>query len=134
MTTPKPPKELGPTGRRFWRDVLDAYALDDPAGLKLLTVACAALDRMWQAREEISKHGLLVTVTTGDGEVLRANPACKIELDSRNGFLHSVRMLNLDIEPLRDTLARGGPSPFQPRDARSSAVGSRGSVTTFARR
>jgi hypothetical protein len=107
MTTARPPRDLGKSGREFWRDVQSSYSITDPAGLSLLEVACRALDRMAEARAVIERDGLVIAKTG------RANPACKIEQDSANRYLSAHRALHLDIEPLADSLSRGE-NPFRP--------------------
>lgn len=93
------PKHLRAEGRKFWSGVAEAYSIDDPAGVALLTTAAECLDRIAAAREAIKKAGEIVTDRYGQ---VKVNPACLLEKDARNGFLAAVRALNLDIEPLRD--------------------------------
>jgi P27 family predicted phage terminase small subunit len=99
----KIPDHLGPAGREFFATVAAEYQIVDPAGLTLLAVAGAALDRMQQAQDSIAQHGALVAGASGQ---LRANPACALERDARTGFLSAMRALNLDVEPLRDRPGR----------------------------
>lgn len=106
MTTRKqPPAHLGVHGKKLWRDLSREYAIDDAAGLTLLTTAAECLDRMKAAQKLIKEHGELFTDRYGG---LKSNPANKIELDSRNGMLAALRAMNLDIEPLRDGPGRPG--------------------------
>ncbi|GAB4240882.1 MAG: hypothetical protein Kow0032_28800 [Methyloligellaceae bacterium] len=86
-------------GAAFFAGVAEAYAIDDPAGLALLSTAAEALDRMKAAQDAIAAHGEVVKDRYGQ---VKVNPACALEKDARNGFLASVKMLNLDLEPLRD--------------------------------
>jgi hypothetical protein len=58
---------------------------------------------MKQAQALIEEHGVCIVSTNGD---IRANPAAKAELDSRNGLLAALKSLNLDLEPLRDRQGR----------------------------
>lgn len=95
----KPPKHLQADGKTFWSGMVDEYGITDAAGLALVTTAAECLDRQRQAQKLIKKHG--PCVETGNGG-LKSNPACKLEVDSRNGFLAAMRALNLDMEPLRD--------------------------------
>lgn len=103
MAEVKAPKHLGKEGRAFYRAIVRDYAVDDSAGLALLTTASECLDRMRAAQNKIAEHGEVVTDRYGS---LKANPAVQIEKDSRNGFLASLKALQLDIEPLRDTPGR----------------------------
>lgn len=99
----KIPDHLGPAGREFFATVAAEFTITDPAGLTLLAVAGAALDRMTEAQASIAEHGALVAGASGQ---LRTNPACGLERDARTGFLSALRALNLDIEPLRDRPGR----------------------------
>jgi len=79
------------------------YAIDDAAGVALLTTAAECLDRMRAAQAAISEHGETVTDRYGQ---IKVNPACSLEKDARNGFLAAIKEMNLDIEPLRDSPGR----------------------------
>jgi hypothetical protein len=124
----KPPRHLKRSGRELWASVQAEYAIEDSAGLALLTTAAECLDRMRGAQAAIRKHGEVVDGRYAD--VIRLNPACALERDSRNGFLAAMKQLNLDIEPLRD---RGERSfPRNARESRGTAPPS--SVTPIAGR
>lgn len=104
MLKPKrPPKHLKPDGRKLFRDVVSEYAIDDAAGLALLTTASECLDRMRAAQDAIEAQGEVVTDRYGQTKV---HPACALEKDARNGFLAALKQLNLDLEPLRDRPGR----------------------------
>lgn len=103
LNSHKPPRHLQRDGRAFWRDVAGEYRIVDPAGLALLTTAAECLDRMRQAQASVAEHGAMVADRYGS---LKANPACALERDARNGFLSAMRALNLDIEPTRDRAGR----------------------------
>lgn len=96
---PKPPSHLRAAGRDLWRSIREDYAIDDSAGLALLTTAAECLDRMREAQEAIEAGGALVLDRYG---ATKLNPACALEKDARAGFLAALRALNLDLEPLRD--------------------------------
>lgn len=103
MVTKKPPKHLKADGARLWRDLVAEYQLDDAAGLALLTTAAECLDRMREAQRVIEALGSVVEDFRGQP---KANPACALEKDARNGFLAAIRALNLDIEPLQQRVGR----------------------------
>lgn len=42
--TPKTPPDLGAEGRKFWRQILQEFEIEDSNGRKLLHKACKALD------------------------------------------------------------------------------------------
>ena len=95
----KPPSHLSTAAKRLWNDILDEYAIDDPAGQIILRVALEALDRSQEARKAINKAGM--TVTGRDGQV-RSHPLLTVERDNRAAFLAGLKALQLDLEPLRD--------------------------------
>lgn len=97
------PKQLSAEARTLWRRLSDDYAIEDAAGLHLLTTACEAFDRMREAQALIREHGACTQDRFGQ---LRPNPATTIERDSRAAMLSALKALNLDIEPLRDAPGR----------------------------
>lgn len=99
----RPPAHLGKHGKQLWSQLVDEYEIGDSAGLAYVTTACECLDRMREAQKLIKEHG--VSIKTG-GDSLKTNPACKVELDSRNGFLAAMKALNIDIELSRDKAGR----------------------------
>jgi phage terminase small subunit len=107
--TPRPPKHLDTAGKALFAELVREYSIDDPAGLALLAVAGECLDRMRAAQKAIEQHG---EVVTDRYKQVKVNPACALEKDSRNGFLASIRALNLDLEPLRDRVGRPGIGGF----------------------
>ena len=98
----KPPSHLGKDGRQIWEQLVSEFGITDAGGLTLVTTIGECRDRLTEAQALIKRHGAVIT-TTG---VLRSNPALKVEVDARNGMLAALRMLNLDIEPLRDRPGR----------------------------
>src|SRR5262249_32360190 len=95
----KPPPHLGKDGKLIWEQLVSEFGITDAGGLALVTTIGECRDRLTEAQALIKRHGAVITTTTG---VLRSNPARKVEVDARNGMLAALRMLNLDIEPLRD--------------------------------
>jgi hypothetical protein len=90
---------LGTAGGRLWKDLVQEYSIEDPAGLALVTTAAECLDRMRSAQKAIAEHGACVTDRYGQ---VKVNPAANLERDSRNGLLAALKALNLDLEPLKD--------------------------------
>lgn len=101
----KPPSHLAKDGKALWSGIVADYSIDDSAGLALVTTAAECMDRMRAAQALIREHGECLPDRYGG---LKANPACKVELDSRNGLMSALKMLNLDLEPLRDNPGRPG--------------------------
>ena len=55
--SPKPPRHLKAPTKRWWKSVVDGYALE-PHHVRLLTLAVEACDRCQQSREALQEHGL----------------------------------------------------------------------------
>lgn len=95
---PKAPRHLGRDGRTLWLELQREYGITDTGGLTLLTTAAECLDRMRNAQALIKQHGeCMPSARTG----LRVNPAVNIEKDARSGLLAALKLLNLDLEPLK---------------------------------
>lgn len=88
----RPPAHLSPATRKFWRIILDEFALESHH-LRTLEAACQAWDRYQQAREILAKAGLTFTDRLGN---VRARPECKVEADARTAYLRAMRELGLD--------------------------------------
>lgn len=103
MTQTRAPRHLGKAGRALWREIAAEYAIDDAAGMALLTVAAECLDRIRAAQEAIARDGEVVKDRYDQAKV---HPACALEKDARAGFLAALKELHLDLEPLRDRPGR----------------------------
>lgn len=90
---PKPPSHLSPAARKFFRSVLENFDLDDHH-VKLLILACEALDRGEQARQTLATAGVTFIDRFG---CPRAHPCVAIERDSRLAFARLLRELALDV-------------------------------------
>ncbi len=93
--TPKAPMHLTENTRAWWRSVVKDYQLEQHH-LRLLQAAAECWDRLQQARELLSRDGLVVEGREGG---MRPHPAVAIERDARVGFARLVRELDLDVEP-----------------------------------
>ena len=102
-TNARVPSHLASATKRWYRQVLDDYALE-PHHLRLLTLAAEAWDRCGQARTVLAEQGIVVIDRNGQP---KAHPAVAIERDSRIAFARLMRELDLDGEP--------GPDPRPPR-------------------
>lgn len=96
QSVPKPPKELRPETKRWWRQIVSDYELESHH-LRLLTLAALAWDRAQQATEEIKATGAYVRDRYG---CPKQHPALTIERDNRILFARMLRELDLDGEPL----------------------------------
>jgi phage terminase small subunit len=100
---PRIPKGLSPAARRWFRLLVDEYAIEDPAGLLTLEMAMRNFDRSEQARAQIDRDGPTTLDARGRP---KAHPACSVERDARSGMLAALKAMNLDLEPLRDRAGR----------------------------
>jgi P27 family predicted phage terminase small subunit len=107
----KPPAHLKAATKRWWRSVVEEYALE-PHHVRLLTLAAEAWDRCEQAREALSADGLTFRDDRGN---IRPHPLIAMEKDSRTAFARLIRELDLDVEP-------GGPD-YRPPPLRSNTGG-----------
>jgi hypothetical protein len=96
MKQQETPKTLGSEGRSFWSGMIREYAIADTAGLALLTRAAECLDRIASAQAAIKEYGEVIINNNGAAAL---NPACKLEKESRDGFLAAMRALRIDVEP-----------------------------------
>jgi P27 family predicted phage terminase small subunit len=103
------PDHVSTEAARFWREMVAAYGIADPAGLRLLTVACEAMDTARAAEREVAESGL--TLACRDGR--KTNPAVSIMRDSRAQLLQALKQLDL--------LAADDPKPLgRPPGSKSS--------------
>src|SRR5210317_108131 len=99
------PAQLGEQGRKFYRNLVEYYGIDDAGGLELVTIAAQCVDRMHAADQAIDELGLLVLDRYNKP---RANPAIAIEERARTGLLAAIRQLGLDLEPANLTVGNPG--------------------------
>jgi|SRR4051794_28812248 P27 family predicted phage terminase small subunit len=92
MTVSKPPNHLSSTAKALYSEVIAAYSLETP-DLKLLQLACEALDSAEQARKAIAEHGLTFIDKHG---AVRARPEVAIERAARVSYARLLRDLNID--------------------------------------
>lgn len=86
--TQKAPSHLSLEMRKFWGQVVKEYELEVEA-LLTLRAACENWDRAQQARELVTKEGLVLSG--------HRHPAIDIEKQCYGLFLRSVRALGLDV-------------------------------------
>lgn len=91
---PTPPKHLSSASRLWWRQVVTEWELSEHH-VRLLTLACEALDRGVEARETLKKQGTYYADRFGQP---REHPAVAVERDSRIAFARLLRELDLDTD------------------------------------
>jgi hypothetical protein len=94
---PQPPRQLGPSGRQFWDDILREFTLEDRAGLELLCLAAESLDRAAGLAERIRAEGATIRTKTGT----RVHPAIRDELANRAFVAKCIERLGLNLEAVR---------------------------------
>lgn len=93
-------KHLSKPAQAWFKAIQDEYAINDSAGVALLTVAAESWDRARSAREAIDVAGGPICQDRFGQD--RAHPGIAVERDSRAQLLAALKQLNLDLEPLRD--------------------------------
>src|SRR5215472_6204636 len=89
------PVTLSPEARAWWKELVEAFEIEDAAGQLLLQTAMEAFDSMREAEQIIKRDG--PTIKDRFGQV-RLNPAALLLRDSRTALLRSLKALNLDIQ------------------------------------
>jgi hypothetical protein len=98
----QPPRQLGPSGRQFWDDILREFTIEDRAGLELLCLAWERLDRAADLAERIEAEGS--TIRTKGG--VRVHPAIRDELACRAFTAKVIERLGLNLEAVRPSVGR----------------------------
>jgi len=106
----QPPEHLSQSSAEFYRHVVAEFMLEQHH-LRLLALACEALDRCEEARRIIAEEGAVIRDRFGQQ---KAHPAIAIERDSRVAFARLLRELSLDVDMPADTSAR---PPARPGNA-----------------
>jgi len=88
------PKNLGKTGRAFWKKVMSEYVLTEAHDLERLRQACKCLDDIAQAEERVKKDGPFHTDRYGG---LKEHPGARVIRENRALFLRFIRELRLDL-------------------------------------
>ena len=91
----KLPDYLREETKEWAQEILDGFELEGHH-MKLLILACEALDRISEAREVIAKEGAYYRDRFGKP---KTHPALAVEKDNKIIFARLMRELNLDIEP-----------------------------------
>jgi P27 family predicted phage terminase small subunit len=95
MKRPKIPEYIGDAGRAWLRRV---YSSDNVSislhDMDALWAAASCLDRIEQARDAITEHGIICR--TAD-DSLKPNPACAIERDQKTLFARLSREIGLFV-------------------------------------
>jgi P27 family predicted phage terminase small subunit len=99
------PQYLSKEARRLWNEIIAEYSIVDAAGIKILLTALEAFDRAKKCRETIDQEGMQIKDRFG---IPKPHPLLAAERDARSQFLHGLKNLNLDLDPVRDNPGRPG--------------------------
>lgn len=89
----EPPAHLTGLALTFWTETQAVYEISDPAGLRLLRLACESLMTAETARLAIAAEGLTYTDRFG---APRPRPEVAMQRDAMTTFRGLVRELRLD--------------------------------------
>jgi hypothetical protein len=98
MKKPKIPEELGPAGRRLWKEIVDEYEILDSGGRAHLLTACRAEDDIQRMRATIAREGDICATDRS-----RAHPLHAAIRGAETVRRQSLRALNLDVGPEKTT-------------------------------
>jgi P27 family predicted phage terminase small subunit len=92
------PKHLSKEARKEWSRIQQEYGIEDDYGIFLLTRAMECFDKICSYEKIIEDQG--ATLMNRFGEI-RVHPLIASQRDMRSSMLQSLKMLCLDIEPLK---------------------------------
>src|SRR5262245_3005357 len=94
VVAPDAPSHLREDGASFFVSMRQAYDIEGPASVEILTRAAECIDRIAAARSSIAKDGEIITNQYG---VAKLNPACPLEKVARDGFFTAMRLLGINM-------------------------------------
>ncbi|TGP50319.1 hypothetical protein EN873_24410 [bacterium M00.F.Ca.ET.230.01.1.1] len=94
VNAPKPPANLRPATKKWFRSVTEDFALE-AHHVRLLTLAAEAYDHAQTAREIIDRDGLTFLDRFGQP---KERPECGILQNARIAFARLIRELALDVD------------------------------------
>jgi P27 family predicted phage terminase small subunit len=112
VPVPKPPRGLSTEARRWWRTIRNEYDIKDGAGLLLLQTAAEQFARMRTEEVVIDREGSTIKDRFGQP---KQHPAVLNAREARSAMLRCLAALNLDLEPVKDSVGRPGGSVSYPR-------------------
>ena len=88
------PSHLREDAASFFVSMRQAYDIEGPASVEILTRAAECIDRIAAARTSIVKDGAIIENQYG---VAKINPACVLEKAARDGFFAAMRLLGINM-------------------------------------
>jgi P27 family predicted phage terminase small subunit len=99
VVPPKAPRHLKKPGRVLWKKLREEFDIEDAAGLELVRKIAEYEDQIIDMTAQIEKDGL----TFKDRfDQMKAHPLLAARRDLQSAQLHTLKALNLDLEPLHD--------------------------------
>ena len=93
-----PAAGLGAEGKALWQRLQAAYQIEDEGGLTLLLRVCESRDLVVDAMAEVRRDGFVITDRYG---AKRGHPLLTVARDAGARELQALKMLALDLEPLK---------------------------------
>ena len=93
----KTPKSLSRESAQFFKKIAEEYSISDEAGIRLLFNASQALDIIEKCKKQIDADGMMVVDRF---QQKKAHPLLATMRDANATFLHCLKSLNLDLEPI----------------------------------
>jgi hypothetical protein len=88
------PSHLREDGTGFFLSMRQAYEIEGPAAVKILTRAAECVDRIAAARASIAKDGEIIV---NQYDVAKLHPAVALEKAARDGFFAAMRLLGISM-------------------------------------
>jgi hypothetical protein len=93
--------------KKWAKRLQDEYGIEDAGGIHLLTVFADADTGERNAQDIVEREGMVIQDRFGQS---KAHPLLNVIRDCRSQKLHALKLLNLDLEPLKDRPGR--PEPY----------------------
>ena len=100
---PKAPKTLQKAGKAIWKKLQEEFAIEDAAGLELLRKIAEYEDQIVEMTAQIETDG---RTFLDRFKQIKAHPLLAARRDLQSAQLHTLKALNLDLEPLHERPGR----------------------------
>lgn len=97
------PETIEAEATTLWDGIAAEYQIEDGGGKAIIRMGAEATTRLWLAQLQIKDDGMVVVDRWGQR---KSHPLLSVERDARAQVLKCLAMLNLDLEPLRDSVGR----------------------------
>ena len=97
------PSNLSKESQRWFRKIVDEYGIVDAGGLLISQATFEAFDDMRGAQAILKVEGLTIIDRFGQQ---KPHPLNNVVRDCRAQVFQGLKALNLDLEPLKDSIGR----------------------------